>query len=169
METLLEFSARASAYPEVFTSIPEKAERYMVLVEPRRYDLIEHVLRWALLHTLLGSRVQRDMPLFPTRTPDRSFTALTTVIRILAGGSFPSAPPRPIYTWYSGVKRFLSIEADASAGLVPPTISLYVLTYAVCFRNFVFYLAPKGWGLVICHGPDNAAYVRRVVRGRAGS
>lgn len=54
METLIEFSARASAYPEVFTSIPEKAERFMVLVEPRRYDLMEHVLRWALLQTILA-------------------------------------------------------------------------------------------------------------------
>lgn len=35
-------------------------------------------------------------------------------------------------------------------------------------RNFVFYLCPKGWGLVICHGSENAAFVRRIVRGETG-
>jgi hypothetical protein len=29
----------------------------------------------------------------------------------------------------------------------------------------VFCLAPSGWGLVICHGTGNAAYVRRIVKG----
>lgn len=31
-------------------------------------------------------------------------------------------------------------------------------------RNFAFYLAPKGWGLMVFHGTDNAQFVRDIVR-----
>jgi hypothetical protein len=45
VKTLTGFSNRTLAYPEVFESIPESTDRYMVIIEPRRYDLLEHVLR----------------------------------------------------------------------------------------------------------------------------
>jgi hypothetical protein len=61
----------------------------------------------------------------------------------------------------------LSLMKTSTPVSLLPRSSVFICLRCCVLRNFVFYLARKGWGLVICHGPDNAAYVRRVVRGRA--
>ena len=63
---------------------------------------------------------------------------------------------------YPRVFQSIPEETDRMAVIIEPR--RHPLLGPV-LRNFMFYLAPRGWGLLIFHGTDNALYVREVTAG----